>query len=141
MDQWQLPGMEGFDVQNASNSFSIFQQIAQWGPLVAFALSVSSSFAEEALSPEQANDVLGTLAERSRVSYADKSFEEFLSKVYKEPFEGGKYIVNGDVAIVGEKKLRRFFEEFVKTVKIRVSVVIQQWWPSQLSIKPKRESL
>src|SRR5262245_23858374 len=34
-------------------------------------------------------------AARSRAAIAGKTFEEFEKSVYKEPFEGGKYIVNG----------------------------------------------
>ncbi len=37
------------------------------------------------------------------------SFEEFKSKVYKEPFEGGKYIVDGDIPIINEKKLLEYY--------------------------------
>ena len=38
------------------------------------------------------------------------SFEQFEAVVYKEPFEGGKYIVNGDTPIVDRKHLQEFFE-------------------------------
>jgi serine protease len=54
--------------------------------------------------------------ERARARYAGLSFEEFKRSdaVYKEPFEGGKYIVNGDTPILDEKQLREFFEKNVK---------------------------
>lgn len=54
--------------------------------------------------------------ERDRAKYAALSFEDFKNSkaVYKEPFEGGKYIVNGDTPIVDEKALREFFENTVK---------------------------
>ena len=55
------------------------------------------------------------LQERSNSGYwKDKSFEEFERTVYKEPFEGGKYIVNGDTPIPNRKQLEEFFETRVK---------------------------
>lgn len=52
-------------------------------------------------------------AKIARERWQRKSFEEFKAAVYKEPFEGGKYIVNGDIAIADEKQLREFFEESI----------------------------
>jgi hypothetical protein len=54
--------------------------------------------------------------ERDRGKYAALSFEDFKKSkaVYKEPFAGGKYIVNGDTSVVDEKALREFFENKVK---------------------------
>lgn len=37
-------------------------------------------------------------------------FEEFKKTVYKEPFPGGVYIVNGDTHIANESDLREFYE-------------------------------
>lgn len=37
-------------------------------------------------------------------------FEEFKKTVYKEPFPGGVYIVNGDTPIANESDLREFYE-------------------------------
>ena len=54
------------------------------------------------------------LAERDRKMHAILSFEEFKGTVFKEPFEGGKYIVNGDVSIADEKQLQEFWEKNVK---------------------------
>jgi hypothetical protein len=42
--------------------------------------------------------------------WADKAFEEFERSTYREPFENGKYIVSGDIAIAGREQLREFFE-------------------------------
>lgn len=42
-----------------------------------------------------------------------KNFEEFKKAVYKEPFEGGVYIVNGDTSIPTEEELRKFYSEVV----------------------------
>ncbi len=49
-----------------------------------------------------------------RAVWATKTFEEFERSVYKEPFPGGKYIVNGDIAIGDRKQLREFFETSIK---------------------------
>ena len=38
------------------------------------------------------------------------SFEEFQSLTYKEPWEGGHYIVNGDTPIIDEKALYEFWQ-------------------------------
>lgn len=50
-------------------------------------------------------------AQRARSKWQGKTFEEFRASVYREPFEGGKYIVNGDVAVADDKQLREFFEQ------------------------------
>jgi hypothetical protein len=65
---------------------------------------------------EQVQTALKEATERNRLQYAALSFEEFKTSkaVYKEPFKGGKYIVNGDTPIVDEKQLREFFEKKVK---------------------------
>src|SRR2546428_363847 len=52
--------------------------------------------------------------QQRRRAWADKTFEEFERSVYKEPFPGGKYIVNGDIAIADRKQLREFFETVIK---------------------------
>jgi serine protease len=39
------------------------------------------------------------------------SWEEFQADTYKEDFEGGHYIVNGDIAIPNDKQLYEFWEE------------------------------
>ena len=49
--------------------------------------------------------------QRLRATWRDKTFEQFEAEVYKEPFEGGKYIVNGDVAIGDLKHLREYFDQ------------------------------
>jgi hypothetical protein len=63
---------------------------------------------------EKARDDLQTAADRDRRMRACLTFEDFEATVYKEPFEGGKYIVNGDTPIANEKQLREFFEKKVK---------------------------
>jgi len=53
------------------------------------------------------------LAEQSRLKEAGLTFEQFKATVFKEPFAGGKYIVNGDVGIANDKQLREFYESSV----------------------------
>lgn len=42
--------------------------------------------------------------------WVDRAFEEFERSTYREPFEGGKYIVSGDIAVSGREQLREFYE-------------------------------
>ena len=53
-------------------------------------------------------------SERDRQKFASMTFEEWKASVYKEPFDGGKYIVNGDTPVLGDKQLQEFFETRVK---------------------------
>jgi hypothetical protein len=55
-------------------------------------------------------------SERDRQRFEGMTFEQFKASahVYKEPFEGGKYIVNGDTPVLGDKQLQEFFETKVK---------------------------
>lgn len=50
-------------------------------------------------------------AKAMRQEWAGKTFEEFEAKVFKEPGENGKYIVDGDVAIADRKLLQEFFAD------------------------------
>lgn len=63
---------------------------------------------------EQAELDAQRFADRDRKMHAILSFEEFKGIVYKEPFEGGKWIVNGDTPIAEEKQLQEFYEKNVK---------------------------
>ena len=67
-------------------------------------------------TPEQVAAALKGAAERDRQSYAGMTFEQFKASkaVYQEKFPGGKYIVNGDTPLLGDKQLREFFEKNVK---------------------------
>jgi hypothetical protein len=67
------------------------------------------------VSPTVGKEVLKENAKQKREQWKNKSFEEFEAKVYREPFEGGKYIVNGDTPILGKKQLKEFFETQIKT--------------------------
>ena len=66
----------------------------------------------EVLEQARAVDIRSARAQRRQ--WADRTFEEFERSVYKEPFPGGKYIVNGDVAIADRKQLQEFFETSIK---------------------------
>ena len=46
--------------------------------------------------------------EDATTSTAGVSWEEFRDTTYRENFEGGHFIVNGDTPIVDEKSLREF---------------------------------
>ena len=58
-----------------------------------------------------ANESLKDAAADARAKWRGKTFEEFEASVFKEPGEGGKYIVDGDVAIPDRKLLQEFFEK------------------------------
>jgi serine protease len=62
----------------------------------------------------EALERLGGKAREECSLWADKAFEEFEQSTYKEPFEDGKYIVNGDMAIADRERLRDFFESRIK---------------------------
>ena len=74
---------------------------------------------------EKAEAALQRAAERDRRARACLSFEDFQATVYKEPFEGGKYIVNGDTPILDEKQLREFYDQNVKPVQ-QARLIIHQ---------------
>jgi hypothetical protein len=55
--------------------------------------------ASSSFSVMEAKDFLDNAAVKAREKAAQMTFEEFKDSVFKEPFEGGKYIVNGDTPI------------------------------------------
>jgi hypothetical protein len=63
---------------------------------------------------EQAIATLERNAKEQCQQWAARAFEEFERSTYKEPFEDGKYIVSGDIAIFGRDQLREFFETRIK---------------------------
>lgn len=65
---------------------------------------------------EEVEKALKEASESDRQAFAGMTFDEFKASpaVYKEPFEGGKYIVNGDTPVLGDKQLLEFFETRVK---------------------------
>jgi serine protease len=67
-------------------------------------------------TPQEAEASLRAAAERERRQFANMTFEQFKAskRVYREPFEGGKYIVNGDTPVLDDKQLREFFETKVR---------------------------
>ena len=77
-----------------------------------------------AAGPTQAEleSKLKEIARRDRERVASQTFEQFKAGVYKEPFTGGKFIVNGDTPILDEKQLREFFETQVKRSRQELTV-------------------
>jgi hypothetical protein len=77
---------------------------------------------------EEAEAILEEAAKKDRAAGAALTFEEFKAGVYSEPFEGGKFIVNGDTPIVDEKHLEEFFETMVKQEPdlFRVELIVHQ---------------
>src|SRR5688572_26970790 len=49
-----------------------------------------------------------TTSAKKRDYWKDKTFEEFERSVYREPWSGGKYIVDGDTPIADKKQLQEF---------------------------------
>ncbi len=78
--------------------------------ILAAALAADVSFSQDAFEVNEARDFLDQQAEASRQRSAALTFEEFRDQVFKEPWDGGKYIVNGDTTIANEKLLREFYE-------------------------------
>lgn len=65
---------------------------------------------QPAISPEKGMELLQDNAQKEREFWQGKSFNEFKAQTYREPFEGGKYIVNGDTPVLNDKLLKEFFE-------------------------------
>jgi serine protease len=68
-------------------------------------------------TPEAVEEGVATIKKTARTQrrqWANRSFEEFERSVFKEPWPGGKYIVNGDIAIADRKQLQEFFETRIK---------------------------
>ncbi|HSA81496.1 MAG TPA: hypothetical protein VLE23_11800, partial [Geminicoccaceae bacterium] len=64
---------------------------------------------------EEAQAAAEEAARADRARLRAMTFEQFEATVYKEPFEGGKYIVNGDTPIVDSKQLEEFFQQQIKS--------------------------
>jgi len=78
------------------------------------------------VSPDVGKEVLAENAKQKREEWKNKSFEEFEAKVYREPFEGGKYIVNGDTPVLNKKKLKDFFETQIQAEPIPRGLIVNQ---------------
>jgi serine protease len=75
---------------------------------------------------KKAENDLKEAADRQRRMRACLTFDDFEATVYREPFEGGKYIVNGDTPIANEKQLREFFEKEVKPRQTTAELILAQ---------------
>ena len=53
-------------------------------------------------------------ASQECAQWGGRTFEEFEHSTFREPFEGGKYIVSGDIAIPDRGQLQEFFESQIK---------------------------
>ncbi len=68
-------------------------------------------------TPETVGEALARMDRNAKEEcrqWADRAFDEFERSTYREPFDGGKYIVSGDIAIPGLDQLREFFETRIK---------------------------
>src|SRR5687767_10175545 len=70
--------------------------------------------ATSAPSLAEAQAIAAAAARADRERFRGMTFEQFEAAVYKEPFEGGKYIVNGDTPIADRKHLQEFFENQIQ---------------------------
>ena len=66
-------------------------------------------------TPELAKEKLSELAAADRARSGALTFEQFKAQTRREPFAGGKYIVNGDTPIADDKHLQEFFDQQVRT--------------------------
>ena len=78
----------------------------------------SSTFAQGEKTPftsDQARLFLQDAAEKARIQARKvaKTFDDFKKTVAKEPFEGGKYIVNGDTPVSTDDQLEDFYKQNV----------------------------
>lgn len=91
--------------------------------VVMLASNASAQDIKTPFGPGEARLYLRNAADKARLIQKQKSktFEEFKASVTKEPFEGGKYIVNGDTPIATEAELRTFYEENVEASPKEVS--------------------
>ncbi len=78
---------------------------------------VGPAAAQDATSLRKATRTTAALALASRQNAVDLGFEAFRKKVFKEPFAGGVYIVNGDTPILDEAELREFY----------MKEIVQEW--------------
>jgi hypothetical protein len=81
--------------------------------LSSFALTASAAPVSEVTSAQMkhANAQYKKFAAIARQSSADNGFAAFKASVYKEPFPGGVYIVNGDTPIGNDKDLLDFYRK------------------------------
>lgn len=75
------------------------------------------------MTPEQGQTLLEENAKAERESWKNKTFEEFKAQTYKEPFEDGKFIVNGDTPIMDEKHLKEFFDRIQGRAGLSINTV------------------
>lgn len=69
------------------------------------------------LELEAADERAAANASAQREIWRERGFDAFEKSVYKEPFAGGKYIVNGDTTIADHKHLQEFFQDNIQKGK------------------------
>jgi len=68
---------------------------------------------------------LKNIAAQSRDSYSDVGYQVFKESIYKEPFDYGVYIVNGDTPIPTEEMLKAFYDR----------EIVKEWPSSDYGVK------
>lgn len=63
------------------------------------------------VTPDEARQAARDNAAQQREAWRTKGFDAFKAQVYREPFAGGKYIVNGDTPLLNDKQLEEFFQD------------------------------
>lgn len=71
-------------------------------------VQVTPAVVEEAIAALKRN------ASRECAQWGGRTFEEFEQSTFREPFEGGKYIVSGDISIPDRQQLREFFKSQIR---------------------------
>jgi len=99
-------GCDTFGGMSGSAVHAVFEQ-----DIVVYGVHVSGG---ETI-PSSAQAAAEEAARMDRERFRGMTFEQFEAAVYKEPFEDGKYIVNGDTAIVDRKHLEEFFQEQIRS--------------------------
>lgn len=79
--------------------------------LILFTINVSAAQTSTDYLPQlkRANMQNKEFAAKARQGASDQGFEAFKETVFKEPFPGGVYIVNGDTPIGNDKELLEFY--------------------------------
>ena len=89
--------------------------------VIAALAGAASAQSDSPMDVIEAKEFLEQAAQAAREARRAMTFEEFKATVFKEPFEGGKYIVNGDTPLATELDLLRFYNETIAGVPLAVS--------------------
>jgi serine protease len=78
-------------------------------PLTVNSLTKFSAPTGALQNPKAAEALLIAIDVKHRATWKGKPFTDFVKQAYKEPFPGGKYIVDGDTSIADIKHLQEFY--------------------------------